>query len=203
MKNQSDHLPFCERCGVRRAKNQFCYMCRAAINTAAKKGKEVGPVRISGQEGQCPRCGFHRYLYRGFCETCRTSIRKGRAVRGSSEHYQRLKGRRYEKCPTWNGGRSLHKDGYIWATVREGDAIGMAMLSPSSLRESSYDVQEHRLTMAHQLGRPLDKSERVHHINGDKTDNRIENLKLFSNQSEHFKHIHFNECPHCGKSLRS
>jgi IMP dehydrogenase/GMP reductase len=53
--------------------------------------------------------------------------------------------------------------------------------------EYNKHVPEHRLIYEQSIGRQLNQNEQIHHIDGDKKNNNIENLVLCDNISEHSK----------------
>lgn len=68
----------------------------------------------------------------------------------------------------WKGGRIKDRLGYI-QVWRPGH---------SNAKMGGY-IHEHRLIMSEHLGRPLLKGENVHHKNGRRSDNSLQNLELW------------------------
>ena len=73
--------------------------------------------------------------------------------------------------PGWKGGRHKLSSGYIGVWWPKDDPY-------YPMYTKAGHILEHRLNMARHLGRPLERWEIVHYINGIKDDNRIENLQL-------------------------
>lgn len=165
-------------------------------------------ARTSSSFTNCPSCGQHdkdiattlKFLYwqqrlttaeigKMYGVTGKTvsyqlshlGIRKRSTTEAHQLSYQRgrctlPKDNKRDKSPCWKGGRYTTR-GYVFVTIYEGNpyyCMGMKNTGEGTR------ILEHRLVMAQQLGRPLLKSESVHHINGIKDDNRPENLKLIS-----------------------
>ena len=88
------------------------------------------------------------------------NIAPGRRGPSAGEHHSR-----------WKGGRMVRQDGYVAVKVQPNAPF-------ASMRDRAGYALEHRLVMASSLGRPLEPFEEVHHVNGQRADNALENLQL-------------------------
>jgi len=74
----------------------------------------------------------------------------------------------------WKGGRRITKDGYV------------LIWSPGHpFSDMDKYVLEHRLVVEKAIGRYLNKEERVHHINGKKSNNAPSNLVACQDEKYH------------------
>lgn len=90
--------------------------------------------------------------------------------RSNTEHWEKP-----ENNSHWIGGRRVNSNGYIEIYCPE---------HPNA--NTRKTVYEHQLVMEKHIGRYLRKNEVVHHCDGNKQNNNIENLMLLTN-SDHIK----------------
>ncbi len=95
-------------------------------------------------------------------------------IKFTEEHKRRLS--EAHKGKLRKNGIARHGEGYI-----------RIFMPNHPFADARSYVREHRLVMEKHLKRYLKPQEVVHHINGIKDDNRIENLELFVNHSIHLK----------------
>ena len=122
----------------------------------------------------CQHCGGPYRSYDRRRKYCSVPCR-GLATRG-------------EGSVRWKGGTTISKDGYLM--VYEG-------------AEKKHYRPAHRLIMAAHLGRELTAAEIVHHQDGDKLNNRLENLVILPNPthsklaSRYYRDDNSKECAAC------
>ena len=147
---------------------------------AAEFHSEIVAAYTADQKVTCHKLGQRYNTYdqeiRRILRTAGVTLRDGRHRRGADN-------------PIFKNGQWVGPDGYVRTHVSD-DHPFVAM------RNSRRYAMEHRLVMADHLGRPLTNNERVHHKNGIKDDNRIENLEIWTYSHPPGQRV-LDKPPHC------
>ena len=178
MKNKK----YCENCLIKPvyAKNLCCACYQSIRHEEQKKSgikcKEcfVNPVYVKDLccacyssiqnkkiflDKNCEKCGVNGVFRKNRCKSCYNALRMRKTISDDVPVRKRAK----------NGEGGIDCYGYKVITAKN---------HPNAAKNGR--IKEHTFVMSEYLKRPLYKHESVHHKNGVRVDNRIENLELWS-----------------------
>lgn len=136
--------------------------------TVSKQCTDCGNIFLEGPKGRHKRCGKCRNKHGTVgCPECGANMRRASKTCKACYSTSLLN----EGSPTWKGGRHITRYGYVLVLNPERTALD---------RGSKRYMPEHRLVVEQNIGRKLFAHENVHHINGIRDDNRLENLEIWS-----------------------
>jgi hypothetical protein len=143
----------------------------------------------------CCTCGRERWVpaqkFGGECRSCSGRRTQPFAARANAKPRPHQADRqRGERNPAWKGGVTMGGSGYRYVLVPPEDPFRVMA------NRDGY-AMEHRLVLARLLGRPLRAGEQVHHINGDRIDNRPANLELWTRSQPSGVRARDYHCPGC------
>lgn len=173
----------CSKCKIEKGAKSFYF--RKDNQSLTSMCKQCSGIYCK-TETTCPMCKKTRIVNRSskklnrMCHSCASKTRTKR-----SPEFMAHICKKGELHHNWSGGRYINSGrgkGYVMVYVPSENPFRYM-----ANKRHPYAL-EHRLVMAAHLNRPLRTDEHVHHKNGIKTDNRIENLELTSNGQHHKDH---------------
>jgi hypothetical protein len=165
----SKRIKICQHCNKQYANSNClkdcCYSCYHLMT-------EYGTINPSHWNKKCEFCGNDYISKLGRQIFCSQKCYQKQHTINTRTQYRIDNGIDLnlpvkDKKPNGSGHKDPH--GYTFITK---------MRHPNAQKNGR--IYEHTLVMSEFLGRPLMKGENVHHKNGIKDDNRIENLELWS-----------------------
>ena len=202
-------IAVCRKCGVEferhgRAPFQYCEAHRVdrAEQNRRKARAHTARLREARSPVRCVVCDTEFLAKRSDAKTCSPACKKLEANRHAREAERRSKGecidcgvaiaRRSVRCAACaakhlvDTGVRRGENNYAWKGGKSKDQFGYVhvLVAPEARKGHRYQP-EHRLVWEAANG-PLPKGYIVHHINGIKDDNRLENL-VAASRADHTK----------------